>query len=85
MPFSQAISVNGLKMLTLDNYDVVLHSGFYLDLVWKTWVMSAGCATLVMAVTTISGWLAVRRRPGAVVLDHLATVPLVFPGSSASP
>jgi iron(III) transport system permease protein len=80
MPFSQAISANGLKMLTLDNYDVVLHSGFYLDLVWKTWVMSAGCATLVMAVTTISGWLAVRRRPGAVVLDHLATVSLVFPG-----
>jgi iron(III) transport system permease protein len=80
MPFSQAISVNGLKMLTLDNYDVVLHSGFYLDLVWKTWVMSAGCATLVMVLTTISGWLAVRRRPGAAVLDHLATVPLVFPG-----
>lgn len=80
MPFSQAISVNGLKMLTLDNYDVVLHSGFYLDLVWKTWVMSAGCATLVMTVTTVSGWLAVRRRPGAAVLDHLATVSLVFPG-----
>jgi iron(III) transport system permease protein len=80
MPFSQAISVNGLKMLTLDNYDVVLHSGFYLDLVWKTWVMSAGCATLVMVLTTISGWLAVRRRPGAVVLDHLASVSLVFPG-----
>jgi iron(III) transport system permease protein len=80
MPFSQAVSVNGLKMLTLDNYDVVLHSGFYLDLVWKTWVMSAGCATLVMVVTTISGWLAVRRRPGAVVLDHLASVSLVFPG-----
>jgi iron(III) transport system permease protein len=80
MPFSQAISVNGLKMLTLDNYDVVLHSGFYLDLVWKTWVMSAGCATLVMVVTTISGWLAVRRRPGAVILDHLASVSLVFPG-----
>jgi iron(III) transport system permease protein len=80
MPFSQAISVNGLKMLTLENYQVVLNSGFYLDIVWKTWMMSAGCATLVMAVTTISGWLAVRRRPGAVVLDHLATVPLVFPG-----
>jgi iron(III) transport system permease protein len=80
MPFSQAISLNGLKMLTLDNYDVVLHSGFYLDLVWMTWLMCAGCATLVMTVTTISGWLIVRHRPGAAVLDHLATVPLVFPG-----
>ena len=62
MPFSQAISLNGLKMLTLDNYGVVLRSRFYLDLVWMTWVMCAGCATLVMAVTTIGGWLAVRHR-----------------------
>ena len=43
MPFSQTISLNGLKALTLENYDLVFHSGFYLDLVWKTWVMSAGC------------------------------------------
>jgi len=80
MPFSQAISLDGLKALTLENYDVVFHSGFYLDLVWKTWVMSAGGATLVMAVTILSGWLAVRRRPGGFLLDQLATVPLVFPG-----
>jgi iron(III) transport system permease protein len=80
MPFSQAISINGLKMLTLDNYDVVFHSGFYLDLIWKTWVMSAGSATLVMGLTAVSAWLAVRHRPGAFVLDALATLPLVFPG-----
>jgi iron(III) transport system permease protein len=80
MPFSQAMSLNGLKALTLENYDLVFHSAFYLDLVWKTWVMSAGAATLVMAVTMLSGWFAVRRRPGAFLLDQLATVPLVFPG-----
>jgi len=80
MPFSQAISLNGLKALTLENYDLVFHSAFYLDLVWKTWVMSAGAATLVMTVTVLSAWLAVRRRPGAFLLDQLATVPLVFPG-----
>ncbi len=80
MPFSQAISLSGLRALTLENYGVVLHSSFYLELVWKTWVMSAGCATLVMAVTVPSGWLAVRRRQGAFLLDQLATVPLVFPG-----
>jgi len=33
-----------------------------------------------MAVTVLSAWLAVRRRPGAFLLDGLATVPLVFPG-----
>jgi iron(III) transport system permease protein len=80
MPFNQAISLAGLKAMTLENYDVVFHSAFYLDLVWKTLAMSAGCATLVMAVTVLSGWLAVRRRPGAWLLDQLATVPLVFPG-----
>jgi iron(III) transport system permease protein len=66
--------------LALENYDLVFHSAFYLDLVWKTWVMSAGAATLVMAVTVLSAWFAVRRRPGAFLLDQLATVPLVFPG-----
>jgi iron(III) transport system permease protein len=80
MPFNQAISLAGLKAMTLENYDVVFHSAFYLDLFWKTLAMSAGCATLVMAVTVLSGWLAVRRRPGAWLLDQLATVPLVFPG-----
>jgi iron(III) transport system permease protein len=80
MPFSQGISFAALNALTFENYDLVLHSGFYLDLVWKTWVMSAGCATLVMAVTVLSAWLAARRRPGAFLLDQLATVPLVFPG-----
>jgi len=80
MPFTQTISLNGLKALTLENYDLVFHSGFYLDLAWKTWVMSAGAATLVMAVTVLSAWLVVRRRPGAFLLDGLATVPLVFPG-----
>jgi iron(III) transport system permease protein len=80
MPFSQTISLNGLKALTLENYDLVFHSGFYIDLAWKTWVMSAGAATLVMAVTVLSAWLAVRRRAGAFLLDQLATVPLVFPG-----
>ena len=80
MPFTQGISFAALKALTFDNYDLVLHSPFYLDLVWKTWVMSAGSATLVMAVTVLSAWLAVRRRPGAFLLDQLATVPLVFPG-----
>jgi iron(III) transport system permease protein len=33
-----------------------------------------------MAVTVLSAWFAVRRRPGAFLLDQLATVPLVFPG-----
>jgi iron(III) transport system permease protein len=80
MPFTQAISFGALRAVTLDNYDAVFHSAFYLDLVWQTLAMSAGSATLVMAVTVLAAWLAVRRRPGAFLLDQLAAVPLVFPG-----
>ena len=80
MPFTQAITLGGLKAITFENYDAVFHSAFYLDLVWQTLAMSAGAATLVMAVTVLSAWLAVRRRPGAFLLDQLATVPLAFPG-----
>jgi len=80
MPFTQGISRRGLALATLDNFRTVVHSTFYLDLVWKTLLMSAGAATCVMAVTIVAGWLAARRRPGAWLLDQLATAPLIFPG-----
>jgi iron(III) transport system permease protein len=80
MPYNQTISFAGLKAITWDNYRVVLHSAFYLELVWKTLLMGAGCATLVMMLSVLSGWLTVRRRPWAWLLDQLAMVPLVFPG-----
>ena len=80
MPYQQGISLAGLKAMTLANYQVVLHSAFYLDLVWKTLVMGAGAATLVMLLTVMAGWLTVRHRPWAWLLDQLAMLPLVFPG-----
>jgi iron(III) transport system permease protein len=80
MPFTQSISRRGFALVTLDNFRTVLHSTFYVDLVWQTLLMSAGAATCVMALTIIAGWLAVRRRPGGWLLDQLATAPLIFPG-----
>jgi iron(III) transport system permease protein len=80
MPFTQGFSRRGLTLVTLDNFRTVLHSTFYLDLVWQTLAMSAGAATCIMALTILSGWLAVRRRPGGWLLDQLATAPLIFPG-----
>ena len=80
MPFTQGFSRHGLGLITLDNFRTVLHSTFYLDLVWQTLAMSAGAATAVMAITIVSGWLAVRKRPGGWLLDQLATAPLIFPG-----
>jgi len=80
MPFTQSISRRGFGLATLDNFRTVLNSTFYLDLVWKTLLMSAGAATCVMALTILSGWLAARRRPGGWLVDQLATAPLIFPG-----
>ena len=80
LPFSQGFSFHGLKLLTADNYNVVLHSTFYLDLVWKTFVIAGGAATAAMILMVVGGWLAVRRKPGAWIVDQLATAPLIFPG-----
>ena len=80
MPFTQGVSRRGFALVTVDNFRTVLHSTFYVDLVWQTLLMSAGAATCVMALTMVAGWLAVRRRPGAWLLDQLATAPLIFPG-----
>jgi iron(III) transport system permease protein len=80
MPFTQSISRRGFALMTLDNFRTVLHSTFYVDLVWQTLLMSAGAATCVMILTVLCGWLAVRRRPGGWLLDQLATAPLIFPG-----
>ena len=80
MPFTQGVSRRGFTLMTLDNFRTVLHSTFYVDLVWQTLFMSAGAATCVMVLAVLAGWLAVRRRPGAWLLDQLATAPLIFPG-----
>ena len=80
MPFTQSISRRGFALMTLDNFRTVLHSTYYVDLVWQTLLMSAGASTCVMILTVLCGWLAVRRRPGGRLLDHLATAPLIFPG-----
>ncbi len=80
MPFTQSISRRGFALMTLDNFRTVLHSTYYVDLVWQTLLMSAGASTCVMILTILCGWLAVRRRPGGRLLDHLATAPLIFPG-----
>lgn len=80
MPYEQGIGLAGLKAMTLANYRVVLHSSYYLDLVLKTLLMGAGAASVVMLLAVVCGWLAVRRRPWAWLLDQLAMLPLVFPG-----
>ncbi len=80
MPFSRNFSIEALAVMTFDNYRLVLHSTYYLELVWKTLLICAASATAVMALTVVASWLAVRRKAGAWLLDQLATIPLIFPG-----
>ena len=42
-------------------------------------ILGAATATVVVPFTALCAWLAVRRRPGAWLLDQIATAPLVFP------
>ena len=80
LPFYQTFSTRALSLLSFDNYRAVFASGIYLDLAWNTIFISAVSATLVMAITLFAGWIAARRRPGGVLLDQIATMPLIFPG-----
>ena len=80
MPFSQSFSIRGLGLLTLENYRTVFSAGNYGPLVWNTLLIAAASATATVLITVFAAWLAVRRRPGAWVLDQLATSTLVFPG-----
>jgi iron(III) transport system permease protein len=58
---------------------VILGLGSFRDAIGNTLVLGAATATLVVPFTALCAWLAVRRHPGAWLLDQLAMAPLVFP------
>jgi iron(III) transport system permease protein len=78
-PFYDGISVAALARSSLDNYRVLLGPGDFRDAIINTLILGAATATIVTPFTALCAWLVVRRVPGAVLLDHLATLPLVFP------
>ena len=80
LPFFQPVRLRGLSLLTLENYRAVLNADYYLGLLWNTLFVAAVSATAAMAITLVAGWFAARRKPGAWILDQLATMPLIFPG-----
>lgn len=80
MPFARPIRASALKLLTLENYQIVLSDPRYIELAWNTILVAAGAATGVMALALVSGWLVVRRWPGARVIEQLINIPIVFPG-----
>jgi iron(III) transport system permease protein len=78
-PFYEGISIAALARSSLDNYRVLLGPGDFRDSIVNTLILGAVTATIVTPFTALCAWLVVRRAPGAALLDHLATLPLVFP------
>jgi iron(III) transport system permease protein len=78
-PFYDGVSMAALARSSLDNYRVLLGPGDFRDAIVNTLILGAATATIVTPFTALCAWLVVRRVPGAVLLDHLATLPLVFP------
>jgi iron(III) transport system permease protein len=78
-PFYDGVSLAAWTRLSLENYYVLLGPGSFRDAILNTLILGAATATLVVPLTALCAWLAVRRVPGAAVLDHLAMLPLIFP------
>jgi iron(III) transport system permease protein len=80
LTYIRGFSFEAIGNFTLDNFRHVLTSDYYYGLAWNTIVVSAGAATATMIITLFVGWLAARRHAGGLVLDQMATTPLIFPG-----
>jgi iron(III) transport system permease protein len=78
-PFYEGVTAESFGRVTLDNYRTILAGGSFRDAIGNTLVLGAATATVVVPLTALCAWLAVRRKPGAWLLDQIATAPLVFP------
>jgi iron(III) transport system permease protein len=78
-PFYEGLTAESLERFTLDNYATILAPGSFRSSIANTLLLGAATATAVVPFTALCAWLAVRRRPGAWLLDQIATAPLIFP------
>ncbi|WP_246659361.1 iron ABC transporter permease [Rhizobium sp. FY34] len=79
-PFMRAVRLSAFPAMSLDHFRVVFASEYYRELAMNTIVVGVVAATAAIILTFFVGWLSARRKPGGVLLDQLATAPLVFPG-----
>jgi len=83
-PFYEGLTPESFGRLTLDNYATILAPGSFRDSIANTLLLGTATATAVVPFTALCAWLAVRRRPGAWLLDQIATAPLIFPATVMS-
>jgi iron(III) transport system permease protein len=79
VPYYDGVNAEALARFSLMNYRTVIFETASGDALVNTFILGVATATLVAAFTTLAAWLAVRRQPGAWLLDQLASAPLVFP------
>ncbi len=79
--FYSVPTLAALQNLTLDPYRFILSYPTLRQSVWNSLLLSAGCATVIMLVTSVICWIVVKTKlPGRWLLDNLASLPMVFPG-----
>ncbi len=79
LPFYDGVSLESFGRMSLDNYAVLFGPGSFRDSIVNTLILGASTATIVVPFTALCAWLVVRQVKGAVLLDHLTMLPLVFP------
>jgi iron(III) transport system permease protein len=79
LPFYDGVSFESFGRMSLDNYTVLFGPGSFRDSIVNTLILGASTATIVVPFTALCAWLVVRQVKGAVLLDHLTMLPLVFP------
>jgi iron(III) transport system permease protein len=81
LPFAQVPSRKALELLTLANYVTAFNDTGVLRSVTNSLTVSISSATSAVIITFFAAWLIVRASIKARwVLDHMAMLPLVFPG-----
>jgi iron(III) transport system permease protein len=78
-PFYEGVTLESFGRFTLENFSVVLGLSSFHDAIVNTLVLGAATSSIVVPFTALCAWLAVRRYPGAWLLDQIAMAPLVFP------
>jgi iron(III) transport system permease protein len=79
VPYYDGVNADALARFSLANFRTVIFETSFSSALSNTFILGAATATLVAGFTTLAAWLAVRRQPGAWLLDQLASAPLVFP------
>jgi iron(III) transport system permease protein len=80
-PYFDAVSLEGLASMSLDNYRAVFDQDQTVRAFRNSFVLGVGSATSVMLMMAVASWLVVRTKmKGRWLIDDVAFLPLVIPG-----